>query len=135
MNIGKFSKETGISIDTLRYYNKIGLLEPARVKERRCYTEVDLEKMAAITKLKNLNFSLEEIKALFELEEDIEAEESLTAAGKEKISSCLALIKKKYTCIVKQEQDLQQMKKALERMIDKTNKLLDIGSFYKEGDL
>jgi DNA-binding transcriptional MerR regulator len=47
-------KETSISIDTLRYYNKIGLLEPKRLNNIRKYHEDDLQKAIAIIKLKML---------------------------------------------------------------------------------
>lgn len=31
MEIGKFSKESGLSIDTHRYYDKIGVLVPEKI--------------------------------------------------------------------------------------------------------
>jgi len=74
MKIGRFSKETGISIDTLRYYDKIGLLVPKRDGITRLYQESDFEILNLIEKLKHCDFSLEEIKAVFVLESFIESD-------------------------------------------------------------
>jgi len=124
MEIGEFSKKTGITIDTLRYYNKIELLTPERMNNRRRYKEEDIEKGMAILKLKKLNFNLEEIKALFNLEKDINEERVIDAYNKAKIIGCLNIIEEKYHEILLREQDIIQMKCTLEKMIDKTNKLL-----------
>lgn len=35
MEIGKFSKESGLGIDTLRYYDKIGVSVPEKINSRR----------------------------------------------------------------------------------------------------
>ena len=124
MEIGEFSKKTGITLDTLRYYNKIELLAPERMNNRRRYTDEDIEKAMAILKLKKLNFSLEEIKALFDLEKDINEEQKINNENKAKINGCLNIIEEKYHEILEKERDIIQMKYTLEKMIDKTNKLL-----------
>ena len=133
MDIGEFSKSTGISIDTLRYYDKLGVLRPKRVKARRDYSELDIEKAFAIIKLKKLNFSLEEIKALFKLEEEIEASQESSNSGKESnygnveaLSSCIKIVEEKYKKIEKQEEELRQVKLALRKMIGKVNKIIDV---------
>ncbi len=63
--IGEFSKLTGFSIKTLRYYDEIGLLKPSKTDDftnYRYYEEKDLELYKKIIYLKNLGFTLEEIK-------------------------------------------------------------------------
>ena len=63
--IGEFSKLTGCSIKTLRYYDEIGLLNPSRIDNftnYRYYDEKDLEVLKKIIYLKSLGFTLEEIK-------------------------------------------------------------------------
>lgn len=132
MEIEKFSQAAGISVHTLRYYNKINLIAPERINNKRCYTEADIEKAAVIIKLKCLNFSLDEIKKLFELEEDINEDEPLKSENKCKIKNCLELIVEKYDYIIKQEQDLLLVKLVLKKMIDKTNKLLRTGTFFTD---
>lgn len=131
MEIGEFSSKTGLSIDTLRYYDKIGLLVPEKINRRRFYNEYDLEKAAVIIQLKNLDFSLEEIRVIFVLGDDIDEKKSLSSEEKAKIISCLGLIEEKYDCMVKKEQDILHMKAVLKRMIEKTNKLLQSNSSEK----
>lgn len=131
MQIGEFSKKTGLTIDTLRYYNKIGLLVPQKAGSRRCYTEGDLEKVNIIKKLKNLYFTLDEIKMLFILDKDTEVinkNNILNSEDREKIDCSLNMIKEKYKNIISREQELVQVKLVLSRMIDKANKLLQSGS-------
>lgn len=133
MWIGEFSSRTGLTIDTIRYYNKIGLLVPKNTNKRSIYTEEDIEKADVIKKLKNLNFKLQEIKTLFDLEKDVSDNEQLNDESRDRVTSCLNLIKEKYNEIMKKQQDIIQIKIALEKMINKTNKLLELGYFYNEG--
>lgn len=119
MEVGKFSQETGISIDTLRYYDKIGLLSPSRTKNRRCYSSEDLEMALMINKLKNLNFTLEEIKLLFDLDESIGESKKLDEEDIKKVQDCINVISEKYKDILKKEKELLQVKQTLEKMLGK----------------
>ncbi len=134
MEIGEFSRKSGITIDTLRYYNKIGLLEPHRIKGRRSYSEEDLEAVLAIKKLKSLDFSLDEIKLLFAMGKNIEENDRLDESSRANIKGCLEVIEEKYKDIVRKEQDIKQVKCMLEKMIEKTNRLLELGYFFNSGD-
>lgn len=63
--IGDFSKETGVPIKTLRYYNEIDLFNPVEVNlftGYRYYSSDQIEDLNLILKLKKVGFSLEEIK-------------------------------------------------------------------------
>lgn len=62
--IGEVAKFYNISLDTLRLYDKIGLLKPALVKENgyRYYSNKQLDTLEIILLGKDLNISLEEIK-------------------------------------------------------------------------
>jgi DNA-binding transcriptional MerR regulator len=124
MDIGEFSKITDITIDTLRYYDKIKLLIPTKVNSRRIYTEEDIEKAVIIIKLKKLNFSLMEIKAFFELEKNIEQSEEINDESVKDIENCLMMIEMKYKAIERQEEELRIVKTALSKMIIKTNSLI-----------
>lgn len=124
MDIGEFSKITAISIDTLRYYDKIKLLIPTKMNSRRMYTKEDVEKALIIIKLKRLKFSLDEIKAFFELEENIEQSEEINDDSVKDIEICLKMIELKYKDIERQEEELKIVKTALNKMIIKTNSLI-----------
>ena len=60
----QFAEKASVSIRTLRYYDKVGLLSPSQYTEAgyRLYTDADLLRLQQILALKFLGFSLEEIK-------------------------------------------------------------------------
>lgn len=82
LSIGEFSKICEVSTKTLRYYDEIGLIHPDEINPEngyRYYSIRQLKKMLFINRLKSYHFSLEEIKAMMEWEED-QSEEKLCAA-------------------------------------------------------
>lgn len=66
---GQFARKAEVSIRTLRYYDKEGLLAPSQYTESgyRLYTDEDLLNLQQILALKFLGFSLYEIKALLRI--------------------------------------------------------------------
>ncbi len=70
--IGEVTKRTGISADTLRYYEKLGLLRDVRrtASGVRVYDDRDLSRLGFIQRAKAMNFSLEEIAQLLEMRDD-----------------------------------------------------------------
>lgn len=74
--IGDFSKLGQVSIRTLRHYDELGLLKPAKIDrftDYRFYTIDQLPRLNRILALKDLGLSLEQIRAV--LSEDISAEQ------------------------------------------------------------
>lgn len=67
--IGEISERTGLPVDTLRYYERIGLLRPVRRDSggRRCYQSADIERLGFIVRAKQMDFSLAEISTLLQL--------------------------------------------------------------------
>ncbi|BCE12738.1 hypothetical protein RSC3_00094 [Bacillus paralicheniformis] len=63
LTIGQLAKRTGVSIRTLRYYDKIGLLIPTDYKEggHRLYSLDELSRLQQIQSLKFIGFSLKDI--------------------------------------------------------------------------
>lgn len=64
MTVGKVAKIMGVTVRTLQYYDKEGLLSPSAESEggRRLYTDKDLITLHQIISLKSLGFSLDDIK-------------------------------------------------------------------------
>ena len=63
--IGEFSKLTGIPIRTLRYYDSIDLFKPSEVDlftSYRYYKEEQVKDLELINELKEVGFTLEEIR-------------------------------------------------------------------------
>src|SRR3546814_10507365 len=72
--IGVMSQRTGGNIETIRYYEKIGLLPlPARSEGgHRLYGHGHLMRLGFVRRARELGFTLDEIRALLQLTEDRE---------------------------------------------------------------
>ncbi|MBV9387634.1 MAG: MerR family transcriptional regulator, partial [Chroococcidiopsidaceae cyanobacterium CP_BM_ER_R8_30] len=68
IKIGELAKQTGISIRTLHYYDEIGLLSPSHRTEsgHRLYVEQDIIRLQQVMSLRQLGFSLKEIRECLE---------------------------------------------------------------------
>lgn len=66
IGIGTLAKRTGVGIDTVRYYEKAGLLAPsARLASGyRRYSEVEVARLRFIRRAQALGFTLKEIREL-----------------------------------------------------------------------
>lgn len=64
LKIGELAKKTGLTNRTIRYYQEIGLFEPAERSRKgyRLYGHAELKRLQKIRSLKYLGFQLEEIK-------------------------------------------------------------------------
>ena len=64
IHINKVGELTGVTVRTLRYYDKIGLLKPASKTEggHRLYTNEEIKKLQQVQFLKKVGFPLQEIK-------------------------------------------------------------------------
>ena len=66
-SIGEFSQITGLSVKTLRFYHEKGLLAPSSIDEStgyRFYDAAKIEKARVIMRLREMEFSLEDIAAV-----------------------------------------------------------------------
>ncbi len=71
LKIGEFSKIAQVSIKTLRYYDRMGLLRPAhidRFSSYRYYILSQLPRLNRILALKDLDFSLDQIRELLKVD-------------------------------------------------------------------
>ncbi len=70
--IGDVTARFGLSPDTLRYYEKFGLLPGVQRSPggARQYSEKDLSRLGFIQRAKAMNFTLEEIGQLLEMRDD-----------------------------------------------------------------
>lgn len=75
LSIGKVANRAGVSVETIRFYERKGLLaEPVRKESGyRQYAEDDIRKLVFIQHAKNLGFSLNEIKELMSIQSDSSA--------------------------------------------------------------
>jgi DNA-binding transcriptional MerR regulator len=68
-SIGELSKQTGVKIPTIRYYEQMGLIDaPERSGgNQRRYTKDGFKQLSFIRHSRELGFSIEDIKGLLEL--------------------------------------------------------------------
>ncbi len=68
MTVKEMSKLTGVSVRTLQYYDKIGLLQPTKYTDSgyRLYDDTALERLQQILLFRELEFPLKEIKAILD---------------------------------------------------------------------
>lgn len=67
--IGELAQRGGVAIDTVRYYERDGLLHPAARLDSgyRRYGEAELRRLRFIRRAKALGFSLEDIRSLLDI--------------------------------------------------------------------
>lgn len=71
MNIGDVAERSGLPAKTIRYYEDIGLIAPARdANGYRRFAESDLHKLAFLARARALGFTIEDCRALLALYED-----------------------------------------------------------------
>ena len=99
MKINEVSKITGVSLRTLHYYDKIGLLVPAKLENGyRVYSNDDLNKLQKILFYKYLNFKLSDIANIIKNNNDsliiLEEQHKLLLKEKKKIENVIKTIEK-----------------------------------------
>lgn len=98
MTVNEVSKLTGVSIRTLQYYDKIGLLHPAKYTEAgyRLYNDAALETLQQILLFRELEFPLKDIKEIisrpdFDRSKALEQQIKLLTLKKEHIENLIDL--------------------------------------------
>ena len=109
MTIGNISKQSGIGVETVRFYEKSGLIdEPSRTESGyRQYPESTVLRIQFIKRAKELGFTLKEIRELLHLRLDPTTTcEDVRLMSEEKLENVRAKI-----------QSLQGIEKALGELI------------------
>ncbi len=106
LTIGKLAERTGISTDTLRYYEKMGLIKAASRSEAgyRIYGEEAERILQFIKGAKTLNFTLEEIRQLLTLNRSDKA-------------TCAEVLKHTTGKISEAEQKIRELKEVKKALI------------------
>jgi DNA-binding transcriptional MerR regulator len=112
--IGKLAKECGVNIDTIRYYEGLGLLPSEGRTEAgyRIYNDDSINRLKFIRKTQHLDFTLEEIKKLLELR----------VSGKGKCADIRKQAEDKIKKIKKKEKELGEIKTALRSLVKACNR-------------
>lgn len=68
MRIGIFAKNNNLSVDTIRYYIDLNLIHPIRRGKYFYFEKEQQDQLERLLYLKNLNFTLDEIKKIFSID-------------------------------------------------------------------
>jgi len=107
--ISDVAEQTGLSADTLRYYEKTGLLKKVGRASSgvRLYNNQDLSRLHFIQRAKTMNFSLDEIARLLQMRENPgKAKKNVRQLTKDKLVEVeahlktLSTLKKELTLLV-----------------------------------
>ena len=106
--IGEMSRRSGVNIETIRYYERIGIMpEPARsAGGQRHYGSGELKRLVFVRQSRRLGFSLNEIRALLKL---VDADTLTCAQVHARTIEHLADVRQKLA-------DLRRMEKVLKTM-------------------
>ncbi|WP_244937022.1 Zn(2+)-responsive transcriptional regulator [Marinomonas communis] len=107
--IGELAKKFSINADTLRFYEKQGLLCPSSVAANgyRLYSEQEAKTLGFILRAKEVGFSLTEIKSLLSIEVD---------KANSECSDVKALVDDKLDQVTAKIQELQRFQRSLKRL-------------------
>ena len=109
ITIGRLAERAGVNIDTIRYYERNGLLPlPARrASGYREYGQPDVDRLRFIRRAKDLGFTLAEITELLSLSEDRRSD---MRGVKRKAEQRLLQVERKIA-------ELQRVKRGLKKLI------------------
>lgn len=109
LQIGVLSERTGVNIETIRYYERIGLLTapPRSPGGFRRYGMNDVRRLNFIRRLRELGFALDDVRALLDL-----AETKRTACGE-----VHDLAEKHLDGVQNKIKDLRRMERVLKDMV------------------
>lgn len=135
-NIKEAEELTGISRQNIRYYEKMGLLNPKRDAGNgyRKYDEEDIERLKAILLFRKLDMPLEEIRKLLDheidLQQALDTQKAYLQKEQQKLEAALAF------CDTIQEQDLAELDinrclQEIEEQEKRGNTFADILQDYK----
>lgn len=110
LTIGQLADQTGVSVETVRFYERRGLIEdpPRRPSGYRQYPLATVERISFIRRAKELGFSLDEIGELLRLR-------SRPAGNREEV---WAKTRAKIVDIDRKLADLSRMRTSLQELAD-----------------
>lgn len=103
--IGVLSRETGCHIETIRYYEKLGLLQepPRSMGGHRLYNKTHEKRLEFILKARGLGFTLDKTRELL----------SLSESSERSCSEALMLVENNLVAVNEKMAELQRIKESL----------------------
>jgi DNA-binding transcriptional MerR regulator len=113
--------KTGLTKRAIRYYEDIQLIKPVRSESSyRLYTEEDVDKIIRIRELRDsLGFSLNEVKDIFDLEQDLKKIFSKEKQDDALVDKSIKIIEQQLKLIEEKEQTLKKVKDKCVEVLEK----------------
>ncbi len=110
--IGEISKLYGIGVDSIRYYEEIGIIKPQRSESGyRYYSIHDIWRLNVIRDLRSIGFTMEQIREYL---------------NHHTVSSSLSMLENEKEAIEKQMQHLQKLQKNVEHRLNNIHSALSL---------
>jgi MerR family mercuric resistance operon transcriptional regulator len=108
MRIGKLAEAAEVSVETVRYYHRVGLLDRPEKPQRgfRSYTSETLKRLLFIRRAKKFGFSLADIGALLKL-----------SKGSNSCQSACALAEKNLEEIRVRKRELEELESQISELL------------------
>ena len=106
LTISKFAKLRGVTSETLRHYDRTGLLKPVYIDEQtgyRYYSILQYEQLGTIKELRQLGFSVDSIIEYFK---------------ERNVSKSIAMLEHKHTEVLNQLKDLNHLEQVLREKLE-----------------
>jgi Cd(II)/Pb(II)-responsive transcriptional regulator len=128
MRIGTLAKQTGCSVETIRYYERQGLLAPTARTEGnyRVYSDADVERLCFIRDCRSLDMTLQEIEKLLSFRD---APEEYCTDVNELLDGHIRHV----TARIAELQTLEQQLHKLRRLCRRTQKAKNCGILKRLG--
>lgn len=113
ITIGELSAQTGVNIETVRYYERIGLIPPAQRSSggRRMFGSSDVQRLTFIRRARQLGFATDEIRSLLDV-----------AKGKRACKEAYAVAIKHRDMVRASIRDLRRLERILSEAASRCNK-------------
>ena len=95
LQIGEVATRVGLSLRTIRHWDEVGLVVPSERTAGgfRLYTEADVERLLFIKTLKPLEFSIDQIRELLTVIDDIRADDGTDEEHTAQLQGRLAMFR------------------------------------------
>ncbi|GGE23729.1 HTH-type transcriptional regulator YfmP [Marinithermofilum abyssi] len=129
--IDEVARKTGLTKRAIRYYEEIGLFQPAKRSEGgiRLYTDEDIQQLKRMSEIREvLGFSLQEIRRFMELTEELEAhrrgyrQSDVPEKQVEELKEIRDTVTRQLDMIRYRMKKMTQFKQELEELLDRVNK-------------
>ena len=126
---GQFAQKAAVTVRTLRFYDKVGLLSPSGYTEagHRLYSDGDLWSLQQVLALKFLGFSLEEIKVCLQtdpkrLQETLATQKAMMREKRCQLDAVIQAIEKAETLLRSNQGDWESLVNVIQVMQMEQNK-------------